>query len=133
MNAPYRKNISAYQAASVQGAAEAASPHRIVLMLMDGALERVHSARGCIAHGSPGEKSQLLHRAVRIIETLRDSLDMSAGGEIAANLSKLYDYVCMQLVQANLTNRIELLDEVSNLLQSVRGAWNEIAPASSPA
>lgn len=132
MYAPNRRNISAYQAASVQGNAEAASPHRVVLMLMDGALERVHAARGYIANGAMTEKSQVLHRAVRIVETLRDSLDMSAGGEIAANLSKLYDYVCMQIMQANLTNRAELLDEVSNLLSSVRGAWHEIgqhAPA----
>src|SRR5262245_40179497 len=133
MYAPNRRNISAYQAASVQGEAEAASPHKVVLMLMDGALERVHSAKGCIANGAHGDKSQLLHRAVRIIETLRDSLDLSAGGEIAANLSKLYDYLCMQLMQANLTNRVELLDEVSNLLQSVRGAWQEITPQASPA
>ena len=128
MNAPYRKNISAYQSVSVQGGVEEASPHRVVLMLMDGALERVHTARGYIANGATAEKSQVLHRAVRIIETLRDSLDMSAGGEIAANLSKLSHYVCMQIMQANLTNRVELLDEVSNLLQLVRGAWHEITP-----
>jgi len=128
MNAPYRNNVSAYQSVSAQGGTEAASPHRLVLMLMDGALERVHAARGHIAHGATTEKSQLLHRATRIIETLRDSLDLSAGGEIAENLGKLYDYMCVQLVKANLTNRVELLDEVSTLLSSVRGAWNEIAP-----
>jgi flagellar protein FliS len=133
MNAPYRNNVSAYQAVSAQGGTEAANPHRLVLMLMDGALERVHAARGHIAHGATVEKSQLLHRAVRILETLQDSLDMSTGGEIAANLSKLYDYLCVQLVKANLTNRVDLLDEVSTLLQSVRSAWNEIAPAGSPA
>src|SRR5215813_1272790 len=100
MNAPYRRNISAYQSVSVQGGVEEANPHRVVLMLMDGALERVHTARGHIANGGSADKSQLLHRAVRIIETLRDSLDMTAGGEIAANLSKLYDYACMQIMQA---------------------------------
>jgi flagellar protein FliS len=133
MNAPYRNNVSAYQSVSAQGGTEAASPHRLVLMLMDGALERVHAARGHIAHGATAEKSQLLHRATRIIETLRDSLDTAAGGEIAENLGKLYDYMCVQLVKANLTNRVDLLDEVSNLLQSVRGAWQDITPAASPA
>ncbi|HEY7639141.1 MAG TPA: flagellar export chaperone FliS [Steroidobacteraceae bacterium] len=128
MNAPYRNNVSAYQSVSAQGGTEAASPHRLVLMLMDGALERVHAARGFVAHGAAAEKSQLLHRATRIIETLRDSLDTAAGGEIAENLGRLYDYMCVQLVKANLTNRVELLDEVSNLLQSVRGAWQEITP-----
>jgi flagellar secretion chaperone FliS len=128
MNAPYRNNVSAYQSVSAQ-AGEAVSPHRLVLMLLDGVLERVHAARGYIAHGATAEKSQLLHRAVRIIEALRASLDMSAGGEIAANLDKLYDYMCVQLVKANLTNRVELLDEVSNLLQYVRGAWQQITPS----
>jgi flagellar secretion chaperone FliS len=133
VNGPYRNNVSAYQAVSAQGGTETASPHRLVLMLMDGALERVHAARGHIARGATAEKSQLLHRATRIIETLHDSLDTAAGGEVAENLGKLYDYICMQLVKANLTNRVELLDEVSNLLQSVRGAWQEIAPPQAPA
>lgn len=128
MNAPYRSNVSAYQSVSAQGGTEAASPHGLVLMLMDGALERVHAARGHITHGATAEKSQLLHRAVRIIEALRDSLDPKAGGELAVNLGKLYDYLCVQLVKANVSNRVDLLDEVSYLLQSVRSAWQEITP-----
>ena len=133
MNAPYRSNVSAYQSVSAQGGTEAASPHKLVLMLMDGALERVHAARGHIAHGATAEKSQLLHRAARIIETLRDSLDTAAGGEVAENLGKLYDYMCVQLVKANLNNRVDLLDEVSYLLQSVRSAWQQIEPPKAPA
>ena len=67
-------------------------------------------------------------RAVAIVDELRGSLNLAAGGEIAANLADLYDYVARQLTRANAENRTEMLDEVSNLLREVRGAWIQIAP-----
>jgi flagellar protein FliS len=60
---------------------------------------------------------------VSIIDELRCSLDLAKGGAIAANLDDLYDYMCRQLVKANLNNRIETLDEVAHLLGEIRSAW----------
>jgi len=115
--------LAAYQSVAVHGGVGAADPHRLVVMLMDGALERIARARGCIEHGALQEKNELLASAVAIIDELRVSLDLKAGGPIAANLEDLYDYMCRQLVKANLSNRIETLDEVSHLLSEIRSAW----------
>ena len=62
--------------------AVAASPIRIasIVMLMDGALERIAQARGCIAARRAGDKNGLLGAAVAIIDELRCSLDLKAGG-----------------------------------------------------
>jgi flagellar protein FliS len=95
-------------------------------MLMDGALERIVTARGCIERKDTAGKAQLLNRAVAIIGELRGSLDLNAGGEIAANLSDLYDYMSRCLMKANADNTIKQLDEVSKLLQEIRGAWTMI-------
>jgi len=120
---PNASKLAAYRSTSVHSGVAAADPHRLVVMLMDGALERIARARGCIENGALQEKNDLLASAVAIIDELRVSLDLKAGGPIAANLEDLYDYMCRQLVKANLSNRIETLDEVSHLLSEIRSAW----------
>ena len=121
-------SLAAYQAASVHGGIAAADPHRLVLMLMDGALERIAAARGVIENGMPEARSRPLHRAVAIIDELRASLNTVDGGELAANMAELYEYSSRQLLRANLEGRTGPLDEVAKLLREIRGAWILIAP-----
>jgi flagellar protein FliS len=102
---------------------DAADPHRLIVMLMDGALERIATARGLMSHGGGAEKAQLLHRAVAIIDELRNSLNFKAGGEVSSNLDALYEYMCTRLMQASAANKPEWLDEVSRLMNEVRSAW----------
>jgi flagellar protein FliS len=115
--------LAAYSSAQAHGGVAAADPHRLIVMLMDGALERIATARGCMARGASGEKAQLLNRAVSIIGELRSSLDPKAGGQVATNLGELYDYMCRRLLKATAENRVELLDEVAKLLHEIRTAW----------
>ena len=115
--------LGAYQSVAAHGGVAAADPHRLIVMLMDGALERIAQARGCMQHGASGDKNGLLSSAVAIVDELRCSLDLKAGGTIAANLEDLYDYICRQLVKANASNRIGILDEVTQLLNEIRLAW----------
>jgi flagellar secretion chaperone FliS len=118
--------LAAYSSAQAHGGVAAADPHRLIVMLMDGALERITTARGCLARGETAEKARLINRAVSIIGELRTSLDFKGGGQIAANLGELYDYMCRRLLKANGENRVEMLDEVSKLLQEIRTAWAAI-------
>ena len=115
--------LAAYQSVATHGGVAAADPHRLIVMLMDGALERIARARGCIVNNALIDKNHLLSSAVSIIDELRCSLDLANGGAIAANLDDLYDYMCRQLVKANLSNRVETLDEVAHLLGEIRSAW----------
>ncbi len=115
--------LGAYQSVATHGGVASADPHGLIVMLMDGALERIAKARGCIRNGARGEKAQLIQSTVAIVDELRCSLDLGAGGTIAANLDDLYDYMCRQLVKANLNDRIETLDEVAQLLGEIRSAW----------
>jgi flagellar protein FliS len=116
-------NLAAYQNAAAHGGVAAADPHKLTLMLMDGALERIAMARGCIERNETSEKAKLLNRAVSIIGELRNSLDLSKGGKIAANLNDLYDYMCRQLLKANADNKVAPLEHVSALLSEIRSAW----------
>jgi flagellar protein FliS len=125
---PYASKLAAYSNASAHGGVAAADPHKLVVMLMDGALERITTARGCINRGEIAEKAQLLNRAVSILGELRGCLDMAKGGAVADNLGELYDYMCRRLLTASSGNRGDVLDEVSTLLHEIRSAWLAIAP-----
>jgi flagellar secretion chaperone FliS len=121
-------NLAAYQSAAAHGGVAASDPHRLIVMLLDGALERIVTARGCMQRNETSEKARLINRAVSIIGELRNSLDLSKGGQIAANLAELYDYMCRRLLLATSENKPEMLDEVSALLHEIRSAWLAIAP-----
>jgi flagellar secretion chaperone FliS len=115
--------LSAYSSVATHGGVAAGDPHRLVLMLMDGALERLAGARGCLERGDIPQKAQLIHRTVGIIAELRASLDLQQGGALANNLDDLYDYMERQLVRANIENKSSYLDEVASLLSDIRSAW----------
>jgi flagellar protein FliS len=123
---PNKSSLAAYRSVAAHSGVAAADPHKLIVMLMDGALERIVSARGAMEHGQPDARNHLIHKAVEIVQELRASLNTDAGGEIAANLADLYDYASKQLVRANLGNRPELLDEVGDLLRQIRSAWIQI-------
>jgi flagellar protein FliS len=121
--------LASYHSVATHGGVAAADPHRLIVMLMDGALERIAQARGCIQRGSLAEKARLLHRCVAIIDELRNSLDHSQGGPIAENLDRLYGYMCARLMTASVDNSLAGLDEVSTLLHDIRSAWLALPPA----
>jgi flagellar protein FliS len=120
--------LATYRSVATHGGVAAADPHRLTLMLMDGALERISAAKGNLAHGRTAEKCALIQRAIDILHELRASLDFGAGGELAANLDSLYDYMVRQLAKANAGDRVETLDEVLRLLGEIRSAWVLIPP-----
>ncbi len=126
-----KSSLAAYRSVAAHGGVAAADPHQLIVMLLDGALERIAGARGAIEHSSPETRNRLLHRTVAIIDELRGSLNLAAGGDIAANMADLYDYSGRLLIRANLENRTDLLDEVSHLLREIRSAWIQIPSARS--
>ena len=118
--------LSEYNSISVTGGVEDASPHRLIQMLMEGALDKIATAKGHILHRDMAEKGRHISWAISIVGGLQNSLDMEAGGEISANLDTLYDYMIRRLVEAGVQNDPAILDEVSSLLLEVKSAWDVI-------
>ncbi len=101
-----------------------ASPHRLVQMLMQGALDKIAAAKGALARNEIEAKNAQINWASSIIDGLRASLSMEQGGEIAANLDRLYEYMIRRLSEANMSNDSEILDEVTSLLKEIKVAWD---------
>ena len=118
-----------YRKVGVQSNVEAASPHKLIAMLLDGAVGKIHAARGLMEQQQTAAKGEQISWAMAIIEGLRGALDLNAGGTLANNLDALYDYAMRRLVRANLENDLAALDEVLGLLSEIRAGWNGIAPA----
>jgi len=118
--------LEQYKKVGNESEAAFASPHRLIQMLMNGALEKISVARGCMERGEIAKKGENIGWSISIIEGLRTSLDQESGGEIAANLDALYRYIEENLVLANSENSIEKLDEITKLLKTIKSAWDEI-------
>jgi flagellar protein FliS len=129
-NHPARSALNQYQKVGLQSAVEQASPHRLIQMLMEGALSRIASAIGHMARGETEAKGRQISLAISIIDGLRGSLDQDKGGEIASNLDRLYDYMCRRLLEANLKNDTGMLTEVQSLMHQIKSGWDAISDQS---
>ncbi|AEJ00783.1 flagellar protein FliS [Nitrosomonas sp. Is79A3] len=119
--------ISAYQRVGVETGIESADPHKLILMLFEGAQEALAKTRIHMQHNEIAEKGQMISKAIMIIDHgLKASLDMNAGGDLAIKLQALYDYMTHRLLVANIQNNIEIVNEVNKLLSELHGAWKEI-------
>ena len=119
-----RSGVAQYGKVAAESEVGYASPHRLVQMLMEGALDKVATAKGCIERGDLEGKSRQLTWAMSIVNGLRTSLDMDAGGSIAANLDDLYTYMTRRMIDASVDNDAEALAEVIDLMLEIKGAWD---------
>lgn len=125
-----RSPAESYAKVGVDAAVETADPHRLVLMLFDGAIAAVSLARIHMEANQIPEKGAAISRAIDLVTNgLQASLDQESGGNLAERLAALYEYMAQRLLFANLKNSIAALDEVSELLASLRGAWAQISPS----
>lgn len=119
-------HIAEYRQNRTAGVDNASDPHRTILLLLQGAIERVRMADRAMEQGDFRAKLESIDIALDVIDVLRASLDHQAGGEIAGSLEALYVYMGERLVQANAANDRKPLAEVINLLSDIVTAWAAI-------
>jgi flagellar protein FliS len=126
----YAKNaLNEYKAVEVDASVLAANPHELIVKLMSGAINSIQRAKQYMLKQDIPSKSQHIKAAMSIIaDGLRSSLNMEAGGEIAANLDALYEYMLQRLMTAHARNDPAALDEVLALLNEVKAGWDGIKP-----
>ncbi|REG84846.1 flagellar export chaperone FliS [Marinomonas pollencensis] len=122
-----KKGIHAYKKDSLKSDLASADPHRVIQLLMQGALERLALGKGCIARADWAGKATALTSAVEIINSLRDALDRDVNPELVDNLESLYDYMTAQITEASITKDTAILDQVMGLLLQIKGAWDQIS------
>lgn len=117
---------SAYQNTAVEGKAAGADVQQLVLMLFDGFLEELERAVGHINGRRFERKANSVEKMLRILGGLEASLDLDKGGELAANMARLYDHCGQQVLQASLRNTTEPLDNVRTVMTNLQQGWKGI-------
>lgn len=117
--------LKTYARMDVETGIAGATPEMLIVMLYDGVLRSIAIAKVKMEAGDQQAKGQAISKAIGIIDQgLRGSLDTAAGGELGANLSDLYEYMTHRLLLANLRNDLSMLDEVADLMRSLKTAWD---------
>lgn len=118
--------IKAYKSVGVKDDLAVADPHRVIQLLMQGALENMAKAKGCITRNDYAGKAQAISKSMAIISALQSSLDMKVGGEISTNLYDLYEFMNNQLLIASREKDGEKIQVVMDLLLTIKSAWDQI-------
>lgn len=127
MNLAKNRLASMYARVDLDSKALADGPQEMVSLLYEGFLERLTLARAAMASGDMPNRVRHLGKAIQILsEGLHTHLDLSRGGELAANLEQLYGYCTTRLLEANLRNDAEAIDEVYRLVAPVAEAWRSM-------
>lgn len=121
-----RSSLKSYRKVSLDSEIAVASPHRIIQMMFSGGLERLAQSRYAIENNDMKNKGLLIGKAIGIVNGLNNSLNMDEGGEIATNLSQLYDFIIMKLTEANLQNDVKAIDDATSVLRTLKEGWDAI-------
>lgn len=119
--------IRQYQSSSVNSAGESASPHQLVAMLLEGALDRIARARAALRSGDAVARMANVRSAISIVEYLNLSLDHNAGS-VSQRLASLYEFAVRHLTLANAAADADMLEEVAQVLRPIKQAWDELSP-----
>jgi flagellar protein FliS len=125
MHATVERALDTYTRLEVETGVSAASPQRLIVMLYEGAIKSLCSAKAALARGDVSARGAMISKAIAIIDDgLRPAVDPAAGGEIAQNLLALYEYMANRLLLANLKSDEASVDEVIALLSELKTAWD---------
>jgi|SRR5690554_278013 len=111
---------------------ETANPLDLIIMMYDGAVKFLNQAKTAMEEKQIEQAHNLIQRVHRIIEELNFSLNMEAGGEVAANLRQFYNYIDAELSRANMRKSPQLIDGIIRLLTEMKGSWVELREAQKP-
>lgn len=126
MNSLSHSPLSQYRCVGAYGSVETADPHRLVALLYDGLGQALGAARLAIERRDLPAKGREIGKAAGILDSLRASLNMDQGGDMAENLDRLYEYMGRQITQANLHDDLAAIDSVTVVNETLRGAWAQI-------
>ena len=124
MNAP--RAMQQYKQVDLNSTIATATPHKLISMLIHGALEAFAKAKGAIERKDIESRALFLNKGNSILLGLRDNLDLEQGGDLAANLDSLYVYLLEASLQAGRENNAIKAQEIIDILLEIKQGWDEM-------
>jgi flagellar protein FliS len=115
-----------------------ADRERLLLLVFEGGVKFLRLTRDALAAGEYTRFAEHLGRSQAIISELLATLDHEAGGSIAADLARLYDFMLFHLTEANVRKSIRHVEQVMAVFGTVAAAYRDVierrpAAATAPA
>ena len=118
--------MNQYKGIQLKTDIEDADAHKLVSMLLNGALQNLIAARASMDQGSRGESGELVGKAISIVEYLRVSLDPGSDIDFSESLGELYRYIERRLLDSSMKSDSAPVTEVIELLKPIRDGWDAI-------
>lgn len=100
-----------------------ASPKKLVVLLYDGCIKNLKLAEISIAEKNIEQANNALIKAQDIVAELAGTLNKDQGGQIAEDLSDIYEYLMTKLIEANRTKDVTIIQKNREMLEELREAW----------
>ena len=100
-----------------------AKPEQILILLYDGAIRFVYRAAAAIVANNAEQKNININKTVAILSEFSATLDHTIGGQVAADLTALYNFMIRELTVVNRTNDLNRLENVRSILTELRDTW----------
>jgi len=106
-----------------------ASPAKLIEMLYEKSIELLNDAKQELEKEDFIATNERIKRVQDIVTELNLSLDMEKGGNIAASLRALYNYIYRLLIEGNTKRNPEKIDEASFYFKELLEAWRSAMKA----
>ncbi|MDR1471922.1 MAG: flagellar export chaperone FliS [Synergistaceae bacterium] len=102
-----------------------ASKEQLLIITYDIGIRSCRTAEKAIEANDVEQINSQLQRAQSVVRELMITLNLEQGGEIAAALMRLYDYMYYQLVDANVKKDAEMVKVVRLMMEELKATWVE--------
>ena len=123
------KAFTEYQQTNAATAVMDASPHQLTQLLLKAAMDKLSVAVGAVERNDIQLRVASIAKAIDIVIELKSTLDLEKGGDVAAELDRLYQFVLDQLLDANLQSDTSKLQGAREIIGTIHEAWVQITPA----
>ena len=130
----YNNALSSYKETRIK----TASQGQLIIMLYDEAIKQLDRGLELMELNINGKKdpgriekiSKAIMKTEEIITELTVSLDFEKGGDISKNLFSLYSWFNKELLESSISQEIDRIVKVREMMNELRTAWYEIAAKS---
>lgn len=121
-----QRALNAYATTERETAVSSARPVDLVVLVFQRVLDHLRHGRQMMQQQE--DSAVPLTKALQLINAgLQACLDRQQGGDIASNLSNLYDWASREIMLARIKRDSERISSVIEVLTTVSSAWMELS------
>lgn len=105
---------------------QTASPEQMTALLLEGAQRFLNQTLDAIQQKNLSEQARLTNRVADILVELKARLNHEGGGEVVANLIRIYDWWLDEVFEGAQTSQPERLKRILGQMGEIRESWEEL-------